>query len=1499
MKKLFSNLLLGMSVAAVSAFAFTAPNPENLKVTHELSTEGTAVSANIAEETEFGRSVLEAWKKAGVELPLPEEEILRLKPGKKHLNDSPEVELDSRLRFTGFLQYSNVGGKIRLPYGFYTFSPATGLNRSIYKELNGCLNGGGAYVGNRLHGMSMYRYNGEYWDSSSWGYYEWDSDTWVETTRSGDMYTDLVARASDYDPKTGKVYGVKSGGIFAYIDYENRTSEDIVRLPFEAVAMAIDNDGVGYVLDNSGTLYSLNIDNGDYKKIGDLDFVFYAALQSMTFDRNTGKLYLAASEGNYEEGTMYGRLCEVNLNDATTRLVGYFPDHEEYTVLHVLYTPEDNAPGSISDLKATYADASLEGKLQFTMPTLTFGGTQLTGDVDYSIYVNDANEPAVKGTAAPGEYVEETVIPEEGRTKYVVVLSNSYGEGERNAIESWGGSDNPAVHDLKAVYDEDTKEVNLTWTVSNVGEKGGYADLTGITYEVYRFPGPTPLAEGLTEGKFIDNLSGLDNKNYYYTVMPVKGWSYYKESTSNYIFGGDARELPYYQDFENNNSKFDFLFVDSNNDGKTWQIDPNWEVSGAMWCNCSAYLNSDDWALSPAFKFEEGQTYTISYEVSSMNGYPEKYELAIGEGLDPLNYEIIVSPTVVTTPTRERSDFVKVNYICTKTGDYHIGFHGISDANLTAIVIDNISVEKGFALKSPSHVINMAVIPAQDGELSATVEFDAPLYDMAGDELTNITKVTLYRGENLDYVNELTDVKPGQHYVIEDPDAMNGMILYTLVASNEAGDGEPATASGYVGIDIPLAPTDLTMTDNLDGTYTLTWKTPEGGVNGGFIDEDELFYNIYMLKDDEPVLIKSDIYENSYNVTNLDNRGDQAIEFFFVSASNDVNESKIVEFPAIFTGTPYTVPFMEGFNGNNLTGIWLPQTLNCSWKLYSGASADNDNYVMGCQIGYNEAYGKLSSGKISIKNIETPKLAFSFYAYPGVEAFVEAGVRVNGGEEEQLIKIDFNDLTGPQGFRTVLVDLDKYKNSEYIIIVFNVYVENVNDCDVVLFDDINVRNVPAYNIEQTAQIQTKATAGDKVSVDVTLFNVGQNEESDYSLDIFVNGKLYNNLKGNNIMPFDRDFISYEIQTSPVQTGDVDIRIELISSKDMIEEDNITEGIVTLYEPLLNKVENIAVTEEENNIIVEWSEPSDSNIITESFEGYKPFKYDGFGDWKVIDGDGMSTMSVIRVDFPGAYEAGAFFTVDFVSLGYSPEIVGDFIGHTGYGYIACMVPSSLNSDDWAISPILSGEAQTIKLWAKSLGAIFDDTFEIMYSTTNQERDSFISLQEFTVTEDYEEYSVELPAGAQYFAIHCNSFFGGMLMIDDITYEVAPRVLKGYNVYKNYEFLDFVSAPSTRYSEPKTPGDKVYVVTAVYEEGESAPSDEAKYAKITSAQDSHISISEADGYIIVKGVEGEIVTITSLDGMNLYNDITFGDIKVPAAQGVYIVKVANKSTKVIVR
>ena len=178
----------------------------------------------------------------------------------------------------------------------------------------------------------------------------------------------------------------------------------------------------------------------------------------------------------------------------------------------------------------------------------------------------------------------------------------------------------------------------------------------------------------------------------------------------------------------------------------------------------------------------------------------------------------------------------------------------------------------------------------------------------------------------------------------------------------------------------------------------------------------------------------------------------------------------------------------------------------------------------------------------------------------------------------------------------------------------------------------------------------------------------------------------------------------------------------------------------------------------------------------------------------------------------------------------------------------------------------GNEQEISFFARVITPDYGyESFEVLYSTSDDDIDSFVSLDEIWLdATDWTEYTFTLPEGTKRFAIRHSSqdIFG--LLLDDVTYERAAIAPVAYNIYVDGELVG--STPETTYELPATgltDGQHSFAVTAVYEGGrESAPA--------TATIDIHSGISEltVDGQPVdVYTIDGRLVRrqATSLEGL----------------------------------
>lgn len=1475
--------------------------------------------------TDFGRHLVERLKQEGRRLPMPEEKLLRMKPGKSRHYVRPVAEGEKPLTFSGMLQYNEYGGRMLLEYGFYKFSQKNGFVRETMADVDFDLNGRGAYYNHKLHGVAtiMLPYTEV---NSKWHYCEWDADTWEPTGNHKATLgaADLIVKAADVDPTTGICYGWKdagtSGTLFLRLDYENQAREIINSSDSLVVMLAVNSKGQMYGVTDQGSFCSIDKTNGKLTFIGSLDFPFYSVMESMTFDRKTDRLYAVCSEVDWDTEEMFGRLCEIDVNTGRTTLIAYLPEVEEYTCLNVLYEPDDSAPAAITDLFVNFpseAGAGV-GVMNFSVPTTTVGGQTLEGTVHYVITVNDDDASPIEGDAQAGGFVAKPItVKAEGRQKVVVVLSKDGLEGQRNVVTGWVGNDTPKPSAVLFAYDEATGLATLSWQ-GNTGVHGGYVR-DALTYDVYRFPGEVKVATGISDTKFTETLADINYDGYYYKVVPFRGEEEGESTLSNMLLIGHAYDVPFTDDFEAATAENRYAIIDANGDGRTWDFIHFNTTGGRMRYEFSKTEKADDWCLTPPIHMVEGIAYELKFIASAVSqAYKERIAVACGQGADPTTFQLIIPETEISTGInagKELTGEIKVK----QTGDYRFAFHALSEAFQNTLFVDNVQVSAGQLLITPDSVRNLKLTAAADGDMLVTIDFDAPTLANDGTTLQELTRIVITRGEKQEPVVTLTDVKPGQHYTYVDEDAMNGMLTYNVTAYNEAGAGLTATARVYVGTDAPAQPADVMLADKLDGTATLSWAAPAIGQNGGYVDPDELTYNIYAVIDNQLQLVKSDVSTLSYNVTGIPQTGAQGQTIYGVSAVNELGESATAVASPLIYGAPYTLPFMEGFLTSGLKGIWATRSnvTGTSWRMYTGMSADGDDCVTGVDAEKAGTVAQLTSGKISLAGAVTPKLVFAAFGDPGKDNRLKVAIQKNGeAKADTLLTVNYKDVK-TEDFITYAIDLSAYKDAKYITATF---IAELNDKQMrfILIDDVNVRNVDPYNLAAYADVQSRTTAGQKARMNVTVHNVGEQQARDYRVSLFVNGQQVKSFEGTTaIAPFDRAMFSYEYLTQATDPEQSRVWAVVDYALDLDEDDNTSAQQQLIVVPSqLEAVSSLAATSADGKSLLVWAPVTGKNSVTESFEGYEPFSKQ-FGLWGSYDQDRCATAGINGLWWPGTNQPQAFIVFDFRQAGVTEAQMRQypqFEANSGQQFAACFkaqnAPGNKNND-WLVSPELSGEEQTIRLYAQSLAGTWNETFEMLYSTTGGKVTDFSAdnvIDEFEAPKNYfGRFQVTVPAGAKHFAIHCNSANGGIFMVDDISYEGRPLTLLGYNIYCDGQLVGTADATAQSYEHSTTTlasGLHTYHVTALYEEGESALSNAAPVAVINAIStvdaQRQASISGRDGFVLLRGAQGQPVSICTLAGQLVFKGIPATDATtVNLRPGQYVVKVGTQAVSVLVR
>lgn len=1364
-------------------------------------------------------------------------------------------------------------------YGFYSFGASKSIDiNELFTDDNMYANASGAMVGNRL---DVIRYNRE---QNVMYHYLYNASTGecedVSYLTDFSMWATETAVSAD-----GKVYGVfftgdADGNELGIADYASETRTTIGAVSRYYVALGITKDNVLYGIDPNGNLYSINSTTAKEKLIGSTGVKVSGAnndwnVQSGEIDQETGIFYWASTDpqGN-------SALYTVDLATAKATKIGDFMHNEQVAMLTIpKETVKDEAPALASDMSLVFDKASLTGKVSFTAPSTTYIGGSLSGSLSYVVSVD--GKETKKGTASAGQKVEEALTVKRGIHSVAVCFSNAAGNGPKAYANRFVGDDIPLKPtNVKATVDVKTGNVQIAWNAVTQGVNEGYVG--DLKYSVVRYPDSKTIAQSTSATSVSDVLPGGDLAGYYYTVQAISGQRKSESAKSNSVSFGNVLEPPYYQGFDNASALSTLTVLDENNDGTTWQFLENDGSNQSAVSISYAEVDHDDWLVLPALNLKAGVLYNLSYRVATMGAsFPE--ELEVKYGAEPNAAAMIHEVASKTEYTNDQYVTVKKELTVDKDQVVYIGFHCTSNADWCyQLVLDDIKLE-GNSLKAPDATTKLSATPATDGSLKVRIDFTAPDKAIDGSKLTSDLDVYILRdGAEL---QQMSAIKPGQDYYYMDNYAVQGLNTYSIIACNSEGTGrESQSVEAYVGEDTPSKVQNI-KTSVGDNVITLTWDAVTTGEHGGHMSTEGMSYNVYEIFEGDTgadLELINCVEEPKVTIEYDVNEGDQDMINYALSAENETGEGPRAMSPGIIVGKPYDLPFEEHFKGGRLDNtMWFIEekgSEESTFSLMQGFSADGDG---GC-AGYVSASAKdaalLGSGKISLKGAANPTLVFSTKStMADAKGKVVVYIRKPDLSEKQLCVVDYSKLdNSAKDWHTTSVTIPaEYTSLPYVMFTL---VTSAAEGESVYFDQIYVRDVVAKDLRATLSAPSKVRKGDKVTARVMVTNMGSVAVDNYTVNLYAGDKLVDTktVKESLASYASRtEVLTYN--TSVMDASPLKLKAEVVVEGESTPEDNEDAAEVVLNVSTLTGPDAVTATApDESTVVVEWTKVNEtSDRVTDDFDVYAAWSKDSFGDWTSVYGEKGIAKGPFSNSYPHPNENERFaYTVVEPSTWLPAELLDKYAclkPHSGIHYLASFysVENSqfIPADNWLISPSLSGEAQTVSFWANnfnSQGTKYTENFEVLYSTSGITLDDFKSTgKKFEATTgEWKEYTVDLPAGATYFAIHNNTADTYMFMIDDVTYTAGCGKVLGYNVYRDGKLLKRVEPNAELRITDKAPSGKhTYAVSALYAGGESEATKSAVVTDINgvvNAIDGTFDVFTVDGKRIAKGV-------TSLDGI----------------------------------
>ena len=1363
---------------------------------------------------------------------------------------------------------------------------------------------------------------------------DYDTDTWERKSRitssKGCMALDLA-----YDPTNGKTYGcfLKESGQGYVLGTINLTTFSVSQIrqlsaPYVALATAADGTLYGIMSESdpvsgavtASKLYRIDKLSGGSTLVGITGCLPYYN-SSAIIDPTSGRMFWTVASAD-----KLSALYEVSLETGKATKLCDFPDGEQVCGLWI-DTPEaaPGAPAAVSDIAGNFPEGALTGTITFNAPSTLFDGTPATGELDYQVI--HGSTILAQGKTSYGEPTSAQVtVGQSGIYGLTVTVSNEAGTSPAQTLELYIGKDTPALPQVTASYSDGIMHVQ--WTAVTESQNGGYVNPEEITYRVVRHPSMVVSAQSTKETHLDEPVDEPDRlSEFYYTVEAMWSGGTSGEAESNKVVLG-AILPPYSNGFNTPESLEYWEILDINEDDKTWAFQSS---EGTVAIGFNKNLPMDDWLITPPLRLEEGKAYRMTIEARTMSTDEETFEVKLGSLPTPegMTIDVIPATTFKNTSYQQFEGYL----VAPTSGKYHLGIHACSEAYTYRLYIKNLEIQAGESAAGPGAPTGFQAIPDPDGAYRATLKVTAPDIDFNGEPIDNLSKLELLRGDVV--IKSFDNPEPGKEYDFTDELGASGDVEYTAVASNKFGRGKPAMTSLFVGINQPAAPINVNLveTDN-EGEVKMTWDAVSTDYRGYPLNPQLVRYTIWQLKAETHVVLFDGIEDTEYTFQAVE-PGDQKMVHYYVSAEAGEKLSPVVDSPLIHCGTPYALPFEETFKGPG-TDSWMgiSEEGTSTWNVYSDRdvaglqSVTSDNGFLGSKGKAVGDYSSVYTGKIAIP-ADFVKPGLMFYTYnicnDGINDDNEIEVSVcdlTAGDSDytKIHTVKISDLSDTPGWVLASVPLDAYKGHTIQIDLKTVVV----NYPLTFIDDISINRLTEKDLKVKAvESPSEAFANREFAISAIIENRGTKSVESFTAILTRNGaEEAKTTVDTPVHPNGIAAVTFNQQFNALQTEGATYKIEVVLEGDENPADNIAEDIVVAFKEMpLPAVDDLTATYESENapVILRWSEPDASEYsplpITDDFESYESWAEEGVGDWTFVDVDGKPVGKISDVTLPNIeWLAPHSWWVMDASL---ESLNASFTAASGNKYLAQMyavsdtqATSAWPCDDWIISPELTGDAQTISFYARSYSANYTESFEVLWSDGATDPDEFSLIDSRAqIPAQWVKYDFVLPEGARRFAIRATSFNRFMLFIDDITYTPLSEKdihLAGYNVWRDGILLTANPVTDTEFTDGTSEGlahSSKYLVTAVYDKGESGRSNEAipsMQSSINRVQAMAVTITAIDNIVRIEGAIGKNILVTTPDGRVVYSEMaTSDDTRITVPAGVVIVSAAGKTAKILVK
>ena len=655
---------------------------------------------------------------------------------------------------------------------------------------------------------------------------------------------------------------------------------------FQPLTLACLPNGQFYCVGADGFYYEIDKQTGDASMLGQLGIEPTLYVQSMNYDPQSGYfVWMAVSQSG-------SGIYALNPADGETTLIRRLSKNEQASTLFFKGNKAPaKAPAAPVNLKMNYSgNGTTTGNLTFAIPTTTYDGSSLSGNVKMSVWLDGQNLANAKEVATGSQQTFAFDLSNDNHYAYVV-LQNENGFSPCAYTYEYAGYDVPlAVKNVVLSVNDGIS--TLSWNAPEGGINGGYINQDAVTYDVVRQPGNVTVAQGISATTFTETLP-TKMERYYYEVYPYNGQDKKGAATeSNRVLAGSSFEPPYVENFADESTLSLWTIINVNNDSSawgnayTWQYQswgPDMNLSTGPYAIGDGFDSVDDYLVSPGIALKKDITYALTVSMrNTFAGMKERVSLLVGtDPNDPSTFRVIDSNEaydVMSDGQGNNGRPWEADFQVSETGTYYMAVRGYTtrEDNASGLFVYGLRVDELGVSSAPAEVTELTITPEAEGEMQADVSFVVPTKSMGGDDLGEGLIANIYRDQNLSEAVANLNVTAGEKALWTDNTVKGvGVHSYTVSVTNNFGEGKKVSADAFVGVyTAPYANTFdnesddmffITVNDSVSSGNTCKWEWSNYNKN--------LALSYYVQKNFEPIWLffpavkmeEEQVYEVNYD----------------------------------------------------------------------------------------------------------------------------------------------------------------------------------------------------------------------------------------------------------------------------------------------------------------------------------------------------------------------------------------------------------------------------------------------------------------------------------------------------------------------------------------------------------------------------------------------------------------------------------------------------------